>query len=165
MRLSTFMDSISSFVKKLSETQQLQSKNTFRVAGINSTAEDVKIIIQVIGKSTFMKCTPEEILSNDAFIEQFSKKDIQKIAHSYTQNENIKLKKKTATNLKLVSQEFNIFDRKTNFTLEDSKGNTTRKSAKEITLDKKIIKQLNQEDALNIGYIAGHEHSQDNTFK
>ena len=62
-------------------------QNKFRVASIKKSSTGTKIIFQVIGKSTFMECTPNEILSNDAFLECFSKKDIQKITTLQAQEE------------------------------------------------------------------------------
>src|SRR5579883_3442379 len=160
MKISAIVDYISFLVKKYGEIQHVQMKNTFRVASIKTTATGTKIIFQVIGKSTFMECTPAEILSNDAFIERFSKKDIQKITYAHAQDENLKTTQQPATDLKLVRQEYNMANGKTSFVLRDKDGNTSEKTATEIALDKKIIKKLSQQEALNIGYVAGYEHSQ-----
>jgi hypothetical protein len=161
MKLSSIVEYISYLVKKYGEIQHMQMQNTYRVASIKNSASGSKIIFQVIGKSTFMECTPSEILSNDAFAERFSKKDIQKITLLYAQEEN--RKQQPNPDLKLIRQEYNINDGKAKFILRDKKGNTTIKTAAEISLDKKIINHLTKQDAMNIGYTAGYEHSQDDS--
>jgi hypothetical protein len=107
-----------------------------------------------------MESTPAEILSNDSFIERFSKKDIQKITYLHAQDENLKNNQNKIFDLKLIQQEFDQKMGKTQLTLRDKEGNTSIKTADEIVVDKKIATKLNQLDALNIGYIAGYEHSQ-----
>ena len=163
MKFSSIIEYLTFLIKKYGEIQQTQMKNTFRVASIKHSANGTYIIFQVIGKSTFMECSPAEILSNDSFLERFSKKDIQKITYAYAQKENSKTKN-PINNLKLVRQEFNALDRKTKIALEDKNGKTTFKTAAEITLDKKIVDNLTQQDAINIGYIAGYEHSQNDSI-
>ena len=159
MKIAVVIDYISYLIKKYGEIQQLQMKNTFRVASIKHTPTGNKIIFQVIGKSTFMECTPAEILSNDAFIERFSKKDVQKITYVYAQEENLK-HNLPSPDLKLVEQEFNIHAGRTKFVLKDQDGRISSKTAIEIVKDKKIVKKLTQHDAMNIGFIAGYEHFQ-----
>jgi len=105
-----------------------------------------------------MEYRASDILSNDAFADQFSKKDIQKITLAYAQDEN--RKQKGRSDLKIVSQEFNINEGKAKFILQDKEGNITTKTAAEISLDKKIVNDLTKQDAINIGYVAGYEHSQ-----
>lgn len=163
IKISHMINYISDLVKKYGEIQQIQMQNTFRIASIKSTTTETKVIFQVIGKATFMECTPAEILSNDAFIERFSKKDVQKITYAHAKDENLKASRQTSPDLQLVRQEFNMSDGKTSFILKDKDGNTSLKTAKEIVLDKIIIKKLDQQEALNIGYVAGYEHSQNDS--
>jgi hypothetical protein len=159
-KISAIIDYISLLVKKYSEHQLKQMNNTFRVASIKNTANGNKIIFQVIGKSTFMECTPAEILSSDSFAERFSKKDIKKITYAHAQDENLKNNQNLLPDIRLIQQEFNLTEGKTQLTLRDKEGHTSLKTAAEVAADKKIIKKLTQQDALNIGYIAGFEHSQ-----
>jgi hypothetical protein len=163
MKITAIIDYISYLVKKYGEIQQVQMKNTFRVASIKRTPAGTKIIFQVIGKSTFMECMPAEILSNDAFIERFSHKDVQKITYAHAQEESLKQNQGPSPDLKLIQQEFNMQAGRTQFVLRDKDGNTSSKTAEEIVKDKKIVKNLTQQDAMNIGYIAGYEHSQNDT--
>jgi len=163
MKISHMINYISALVKKYGEIQQIQMQNTFRIASIKSTTSETKVIFQVIGKATFMECTPAEILSNDAFIERFSKKDVQKITYAHARDESLKVNNQASPDLKLVRQEFNMTAGTTNFILRDKDGNTSLKTAKEIVLDKIIIKKLDQQEALNIGYVAGYEHSQNDS--
>lgn len=159
MKISTIIDYISYLLKKYGEIQQAQTKNIYRVASIKKSTNGTKIIIQVIGKSTFMEFSPAEILSNDAFVEQFSRKDIQKISYVYAQD-NLEEKEPDLT---LIQQKFDIHGGKISFILKDQNGNTSAKTASEIVKDKTIVKNLSKQDAVNIGYIAGYEHSQSDT--
>ena len=158
-KISAIIDYITVLVKKYSEIQENQMNNTFRIASIKNTDKGTKIIFQVIGKSTFMECTPAEILSSDSFAERFSKKDIQKITYAHAQDENLTNNQNVLPDIRLIQQEFNLTAGKTQLTLRDKEGQTSLKTAAEIAADKKIIKKLTQQDALNIGYIAGFEHS------
>jgi hypothetical protein len=165
MKISSIVDYLALLLKKYNEIQQIQMTNTFRVSSIKYTTDGgVKIIFQVIGKSTFMDCSLDEILSNDVFLEQFSKKDIQMITYAHAQLESIKKQQTTDHRLKLVRQEFNICDEQIQFTLKDQKGCATVKTAAEIYLDKALINHhLAQKDAVNIAYVAGFEHGQNDS--
>jgi hypothetical protein len=165
MKLSSIVEYVSFLIKKYGEIQQTQMKNTFRLASIKKSAGETRVIFQVIGKSTFMECSLYEILSNDAFIEGFSKKDIQKLTYAQAREEHLKEKITTNNNLKLVEQKFSIQEGKIKFALRDNEGQTTFKTATEISTDKKLISNLTQQDALNIGYIAGYENSQKNDIE
>jgi hypothetical protein len=156
MRISTIINYIGFLFKKYAEIQSIQTKNTFRVANIKTIDNATKIIFQVIGKSTFLECTPTEILTNEFFMEGFSKKDIQKITYLHAKNENTK----SSPDLKLIHQEYNMTNGKTQFILRNKQGGISRKNAAEVVLDKETIKKLSPQEALNIGYIAGYEHSQ-----
>jgi len=88
-----------------------------------------------------MEISPKEILADNSFLESFSKKDIQKIILAATENQEFK-SPFLNSHFKLLRQEFNIEDNKTTFILEDIKGNKILKTANEIALDRKIIKNL-----------------------
>lgn len=165
MKISSLVDYVSHLLKKYGEIQQGQMKNTFRVASIKSTATGCRIVFQVIGKSTFMECSPNEILSNDAFLERFSKKDIQQITYAYLNNEKEHIRKTPANKTQVVEQTFDRDEGQMKITLQTSNGTTSQKTASEIALDKKLIGSLTQQDALKIGYIAGYEHSQNDTVE
>jgi len=152
----TIIEYISYLFKNYTAVQQVQLQNRCSISSIQQTKNGTKIIFQIIGKSIFMESSPQEILSNNDFTECFSKKDIQKIIYAQINDQN---ENQFNQNLKLIYQEFNAEDGKTKFVLKDKKENITLKTASEIILDKKIVKKLTQEDAINIGYIAGYEHS------
>ena len=160
-KLSSIVEYISYLVKKYGEIQHIQMQNTYRVVSMKHASNGTKIIVQIIGKSTFMEYSASDILSNDAFADRFSKKDIQKITLAHAQD--VHRKQQEQADLKIVRQEFNINDGKAKFILQDNKGNTTAKTAAEISLDKKLVNYLTKQDAINIGYIAGYEHSQNNS--
>ncbi|MBV9576416.1 MAG: hypothetical protein JO149_07305 [Gammaproteobacteria bacterium] len=161
-KISGIVEYISYLLKKYSELQQTQMKHSFRVASIKKSAKGTKVIFQVIGKSTYMESTPAEILANDAFIEKFSKKDVQAITYAHAHMTNIKRKELLSPDLKLTQQEFNHEAGKIELTFEDKEGNLITKSADEIVTDKQTIDKLTRQDAINVSYIAGYEHSQNN---
>ncbi|HSW94169.1 MAG TPA: hypothetical protein VLJ15_07450, partial [Gammaproteobacteria bacterium] len=68
------------FIRQYSEQQAQQ--NIYRIVEIKqSTSGQYKLIVQIIGKSTIIECTPEEIVTNDHMLEGFSKKDIRAITY------------------------------------------------------------------------------------
>lgn len=160
MKLSTLIDYFTLLFKRYSDIQKAQIKSTFRLLQINNTNNQVEVLFQMIGKSLFMRCSAAYILSNDQFMEKFSKKDIQQMTYALAQERNKCLQMHNENNLKLIRQEFDITNNKTKFIFSDKKGNFTLKTAAEISLDKKMINQLSRQDAVNIGYTAGYEHSQ-----
>lgn len=62
-----------------------------------------------------------------------------------------------------VARNKTVDDNKTIFSFSDREGKVTIKTAQEISADKNILDFLKPEDALTIGYIAGYEHSQNNS--
>lgn len=150
------MDYISLLIRKYAEIQSIEMSNTFRIVNIRTVNNETKIIFQIIGKAMFLESTPTEIIANDDFLEKFSKKDIKKISFLYAQNEN-----KINPGLKILRQEYNVSNEKIQFILRDNDGNTSKKTASQIFLDKTTIAKLSPEQASNIGFAAGYEHSYD----
>lgn len=141
------------FLKKYRDQQQVQ-QNIYRIVEVKlSSSGQYKLNIQIIGKSTVVECTPEEIAADDRMLEGFSKKDIRAITY-------FACKQCKTPNYKIIMQEFcNSFNK----ILFKLKGHDSEeiilKTASQITLDKNIINGLSPEDICSISYAAGYEQS------
>jgi hypothetical protein len=153
-KVSTFFQYAGWLLKIYSESQKPQS-DIYRIAEIKQTKTDEKkFVIQVIGKSVFIECTPQEIVVDDRMLEGFSKKDIRTII--YLACEQIRKPK-----YKIVVQEFCEKFNRILFKLKvKNDEDSIEKTANQILLDKSLINGLSQEDIKNVSYIAGYEHSQ-----
>jgi hypothetical protein len=99
-KISSVFEYTSWVIKKYSELQQAQEKNIYRVIEVKQSATGQHtLIVQVIGKSAVIECSPEEIVINDRLLEGFSQKDVRAI--TYLACEKIKKPK-----YKIVMQEF-----------------------------------------------------------
>lgn len=152
-KFSSIFDYITSLLKQINELQQQSINTIYRITDVKqSSADSVKIVIQLIGKSTFIECTPQEIAGDDRFLEGFSKKDIRTITYYACLPRN-------KPKYKLIAQEF--CDDKLAFKLKKLDSNEIIfKNAGDLLLDKNIIDHLNLEDMRSISYAAGYEHSQ-----
>ncbi len=140
------------FIRQYSEQQAQQ--NIYRIVEIKqSTSGQYKLIVQIIGKSTIIECTPEEIVTNDHMLEGFSKKDIRAI--TYFACEEIKKPK-----YKIITQEFSGDLNTLLFKLKKCDGDEVMlMTAGQIVLDRELINNLSVEDVRSISYAAGHEQS------
>jgi hypothetical protein len=137
----------------LSAQQQIQ-ENIYRIVEVKqSSIGQYKLVVQVIGKSTVVECTPQEIVANDSMLEGFSKKDIRAITY-FACNQ---IKK---PRYKIIMQEFCDVFNKILFKLKKADSDEIiLKSAGQISLDKNLINSLSQEDACSVSYAAGYEQS------
>lgn len=144
-----------SLLKKFNEMQKYQEKNMYRIIEIKDLPNNqYKLIIQIIGKSSIIECSPDEIAGVDTIIEGFSKADVRTITYlTCTQN--------NKPRFKIIAQEFCEYSNGMLFRLKDLITNTIIiKTANQIIMDKNIINYLNNEDINSISYIAGYECSQ-----
>ena len=141
------------FSRLLSAQQQIQ-QNIFRIVEMRqSSCSRNTLIVQIIGKSTIVECTPEEIVANDKMLEGFSKKDIRSITY-------LACKKNEKPKYKIIMQEFSDVFNKVLFKVKNvDSDEVILKSASQISLDKNLLNSLSQEDACSISYVAGYEHS------
>lgn len=141
------------FLKNYNEEKQI-SQDIYRVVEVKqSSINQHKLIIQVIGKSTVFECTPHEVVKNDRMIEGFSKKDIRIITYFACEQS----KKPT---YKIIMQDFCDKFNQILFKLKKHDGDEIiSKTAGQITLDKNLINNLSREDACSISYTAGYEQS------
>jgi hypothetical protein len=141
-------------LRKYSEQHNYQS-DIYRIAEVKQLPSgENKIVIQVIGKSVFIECTPQELVVDDRMLEGFSKKNIRAI--TYFACEQVRKPK-----YKIVVQEFCEKLNKILFKLKiQNNDDAIKKSASQILLDKNLMDGLSREDIKSVSYIAGYEHSQ-----
>jgi hypothetical protein len=140
-------------LKKYQESQNTQ-QDVYRLVEIkHMQSSKCKLIIQVIGKCITFECAPKEIISDDKFLESFSKKDIKTITRiAYSENQK--------PEYKIIAQEFCETFNQMMFRLKSQDSDKwILKSAAEISLDKTLMSSLSWQDIQAISYIAGYEHS------
>jgi hypothetical protein len=143
-------------LKNYSEYRKLHT-DIYRIAEIKQTKTDEKIIVvQVIGKSVVLECTPQEIVMDDRLLEGFSKKDIKTISY-------FAFKQAVTPKYRIIVQRFCEKLNRVFFKLKVNGKNDLshiEKTAGQIMLDTTLINGLSNEDLKNVSYIAGFEHSQ-----
>jgi len=141
------------FFKKYSDQQQFQ-QTIYRIIEVKQLSSgQYKLIIQVIGKSTVIECTPQEIVTNDQMLEGFSKKDVRAITY-------FACERASKPKYKIVMQEFcEIFDKIIFKLKKHNSDEVILKTADQISLDKNLMNNLSQEEACSISYVAGYELS------
>jgi len=141
-------------LKKYNELKQAQENNIYRVVEIKKRPSGQHtMVVQIIGKSSVIECSPQEIVMNDRLLEGFSKKDVRAI--TYLACEQVKKPK-----YKIVMQEF-YESGGIVFKLQEKKSEDfVVKTANQIVMDKEILNNLSIEDVNSISYIAGYESSQ-----
>ena len=143
------------FLKKHNEIKQAEEKNIYRIIEIKQPSNgQAKIIVQIVGKSAVIECTPQEIVADDNLIEGFSKKDVRTVTYFACQQ----IKK---PRYKIIMQSFcEKFNRMVFKLKESTSDNVLMKTADEIVTDKAFLKNLSREDINSISYMAGYECSQ-----
>ena len=140
-------------LKKFIEQQHEQQRNIYRIAEVSKKSNQYKVVVQIIGKSTVVECTPQEIVADDRMLEGFSKKDIRAI--TYLACEQVRLPK-----YKVVMQDFCDGLNKILFKLKKTESNEIiSKTAGQISLDNDLIHNLSHEDLRCVSYTAGYEQS------
>lgn len=117
-------------------------------------------VVQVIGKASIFKLSPEEILADDKMTNQFSPTDIRTLTYLGYLGIN-------TPKYEILAKRLSEKDNKMLFALHKKGDKFTQvKNANEISKNKEIIKQMNQEDAHMIGYVVATERlSQENMEK
>jgi len=151
-KISLLLGYLMWFLKKYSDPQIQQ--NIYRIVEIKKIfSGEYKLVIQIIGKSTVIECTPQEIVLNDEMLVGFSKKDIRDITY-------FACKAERNPKNKIVIQEFCEKLNKMLFKLKPiNNDEVIVKTANQISLDKKLINSLSVEDVQSISYMAGYEHA------
>ena len=143
------------------QTIQQSSLNQapYRLIDIKENKQGKCILtVQVIGKSSTFKTTPEKILADDNLVKLFSSIDIRTITYYACQTIN---RPKNQILCKRFCDKVNSIV----FGLKNIEKNTTTEiTAAEISLNKKMIAQLSPEDAHMVGYVASqdvHNHEKE----
>jgi hypothetical protein len=139
-------------LKKYTEIHQHEmAKEKYRLVDIkqNMTGENI-LRIQLTGKSVFFTCTPHEVVTNDELLEGFSKKDLRTIVYLAT-----KTVKKPL--YRILYQAFFSKLNKVIFKLGNDTTTSIEKTGDQITLDKSLIRNLDPEDALIVGFATASE--------
>jgi len=140
--------------QELKETAQ--PKSAYKLVDIEENKNGKTILtIQVTGKAITFKSTPQEILADDKVTECFSSKDIRTITYYACQTLN---KPKNKIVIKKFCEKLN----KMVFGVKNiDKDNISEKTAKEISLDKNLIKNLSPEEAHMVGFTSAGEQASD----
>ena len=141
-------------LKKYSQLPKNQLSDIYRICEVvHTTFQEPKIIAQVVGKSACFECTPQEVVESDWLLEGFSKKEVRMITYLAYQHMH-------KPKYQIFIQRFSENRKKMIFTLKKLGTDIfISKTAAEISLDKTLINELQQEDVLSIGYVAGYEQS------
>jgi len=149
---TTFQDYIRWLIAQYQVLQQQTQQNAFRIVE-HETSRDgqLRLVVQVIGKSVTFKATPHELAADDQLLERFSRQDVRTITY-YACNE---LKKPKA---RIIFQEFREKINKMIFRIHKRDSvNAIEKTAAEISLDKTLLNEMGPEDAHLVGYTTASE--------
>lgn len=140
---------IRSFFKKNEEEYYVPS---YRIVEITQTDNDDYLIeVQIINKNTTFRIKPEEILSNDKLVDQFSPRDIRTLTYLGYLGIN-------SPKYKILAKKLSKANDSLIFALK-KKGvkKIIVKTASEIMNEKEIIDNLTSKEANLIGYTVGYE--------
>ncbi len=151
----SIQEAVQWIIKQYHELQQeAQQNNHYRIIDQEQKNGEIKLCIQLVGKSIIFKATPREIINDDQLLEGFSKKEIKHI--TYLACQDIKQPK-----YKIVLQEFCSKLNRLVFRLKQKGSNQTVKAtAAEISQDKTILNGLSQAEAHKVGYATAMEQQQ-----
>lgn len=112
---------------------------------------DYEATIQSIGNRVAFKMRPEEILADDKMTDQFSPRDVRTLTYlGYLEANSPKYK--------ILAKKLSKQDNRMVFALhKKGKKQMEIKTAREISQQKDIIQQIDQEDAHMVGYTAATE--------
>jgi hypothetical protein len=133
--------------------RELQQHSIFRIIDIQPDKFDESIVhVQVANKSTIFQCRPSEIVSNDLFLEGFSKQDIRTITYLAT-------RELSKPKQKIMSYRF--IDGFKNIVFKIFNKKTAKLEEKTIShiMAHEPISEFSQEDARCIGHMAAMEQS------
>jgi hypothetical protein len=131
---------------------KLLSKDFYRICEVDQNISKNNILtIQVIGKAALFKCSPEELINNDNFLEGFSRKDVKLIAYLAYQRNKI-------SSLKIESIAYNQELKKTLFKIKKTNlSKTIISTTDEILNNNELFSQLSSEDLKKISYVFAQE--------
>ncbi len=154
--MTKLMKKFKYFCAGITETFKAGNLNVFkpayRVVSIEKDKyNDYEVMVQIIGKYTTFRMKPEEILADDKMTDLFSPRDVRTLTYLGYLGVN-------SPKYRILAKRLSEKDNRMIFALQ-KKGEKSLevKTANEISRDKEILKQIDQEDAHMIGYTAGGE--------
>lgn len=139
------------FFRQYQRYYRKQQTSRLRIIDIKKDNDNnTFLIVQLKNKNVVYRFLPKEIVSDDNLLNHFSKSDVKTITYLSCQpNQN---------KAKIITQEFN---EKTNgmiFGIQRGKNNIIiKKTAREISYDKNLVRELTPEEALMVGYMLADE--------
>ncbi|SRR3989339_428846 len=132
---------------KLKKTQAIPN---YRITDIKKIETGTILNVHLCRTNTSFRISPQAILADEALFDGFSKNDIRTITYLAYNNDKPKAK--------IVVQEFCEESNCVVFGIQHPDTHKLiKKSAKEISIDKKLISELRPEEALMVGYILADE--------
>jgi len=151
-------DYLSWLFKKYQELiSQIKDIPAYEIKDINFVNGTHTLLIQINGTGKIVPYLPQEIANDDAFLEKFSTKDIRTIL--YLNFEELKKPKYTIVGHK--------FSEKTKVILclrDRESGEIKNLTAKEISINKDVLKQCSPEDAHRVGYLHATDEMKEEEF-
>lgn len=131
---------------------ELKTREAYQILEINRKNSGISTLkICIVGTGKVVEYSPEEIISDDVFLDGFSKKDIRTISYYAYANLN-------KPKFEIIKQCFSEKLKNFVFTLKKQNSNIHHeKTAIEIAQNSSLIKELSSNDAYRIGYMFGCE--------
>jgi len=132
--------------------QEARQREAYKIVAKEANKSGVtRFTVQLSGKATTFKLTAQEIIADDSLMEGFSKQDIRTVTYYACQDLH---KPKTKVVIQNFCEKLNktVFGIK-HFGEEDIKQMT----ASDISLDKELLRSLNQEEAHLVGYVSAND--------
>lgn len=150
---SSLFGYVANLLKAYAELQKQFNHTLYRIIDIKEdNVNNTSLVVQVTGKATVFEISAKEIAADNNMLEGFSKRDVRTITYLASKETNLLSQYEVIEqNICTESNEV-LFSLKQKFNPE-----IITKSAKQISLDKKLVNSLKPEVALNIGFIVGTE--------
>lgn len=141
---------------RLKKTQEIPN---YRITNIKKIETGTILNVHLCRTNTSFRISPQAILDDEILFDGFSKSDIRTITYLAYKNDKPKAK--------IVTQEFCSESNCVIFGIQHPDTHKLlKKSAKEISIDKKLISELLPEEALMVGYtLADEAFSKENQIK
>jgi hypothetical protein len=155
--MKKFIQEVSSVFKKILIEYSQQTKIYYRIVKLPES-NDPYLYFQVVGTSVLLKALPENLMREGFFL-NFETADVAIITHLGTKNELSKIKANSKRSIfKKVFR-----SKKTLFLVKkkDSDEDLEEKLASEIFEDKYFMRDITNQEALDIGYALAEEHYQE----
>lgn len=127
------------------------NKATYRVLSVEQNeTEDYIATIQCIKKTLTFKMKPEEILADDDMTDRFSPRDVRALTYLGYLGIN-------SPKYRILAKQLSQNDQLLFVVHKKGEKNAAYKTAKDISSDKEMLKNLDQQDAHMVGYLSASE--------